>query len=444
MFRGRQSLDGKEDFMGTAWNLVARNRNYRLLLIAGLISLSGDWIFTIGMTFSVFAVTGSALAAGAIVFTALLPQFLLGSVAGVFADRWGRRTAMVTANTALTVALLPMLFVHDAGQLWIIYVTVATQNSIAQLFTSAEAAFVPAVVPRDDLVVANALNGQNGQVARLVGSALGGVIAVAGGIGAVTVVNMASYAVAAALIAWIPAGIGARQNGAVEPGTTGGWRRTWREWVDGVRLCGRDADLSALVTYRVMSHFGEGMLSALFAPFVIGVIGASGTEFGAVNGIQAVGGIIGGVAVATVAARAKPAELLGYGALVFGVLAASFALYPLALPGVWPAFALIAVVGLPTAAMNAGYFTLLQLHAPEDYRGRVFSAISAAAAATMLVGTVVGSTLATTVGVIPLVAVQGAIHIVAGPLVLARLRRIARRQATALPATAAAAGDSRS
>src|SRR5689334_7416291 len=144
----------KRNFMGTAWNLVARNRNYRLLLGAGLISLSGDWIFSIGMMFSVFAATGSALAAGAIVFTALLPGFLLGSVAGVFADRWDRRTTMVAANVSLAVTLLPMLFVHGAGQLWIIYLTVAAQNSIAQLFTSAEAAFVPAVVPRADLVVA--------------------------------------------------------------------------------------------------------------------------------------------------------------------------------------------------------------------------------------------------------------------------------------------------
>lgn len=419
--------------MRTAWNLVVRNRNYRLLLTASLISLSGDWIFSIGMMFAVYAATGSALAAGAIVFTALLPNFLLGSVAGVFADRWDRRTTMVVANASLAVALLPMVFVHGTGQLWIVYLTVAVQNSIAQLFNAAEAAFVPAVVPSDELVVANALNGQTSQVARLVGSALGGVLAIAGGIMGVTIVNLASYAVAAALIAWIPAGTGTGQDAGTEPGTAGGVRRTWREWVDGVLLCGHDADLSALLTYRVMSYFGEGVLSALFAPFVIGVIGASGTEFGAVNGIQAVGGIVGGVAIATFAARAKPVELLGYGALLFGVLALLFALYPLALAGVWPAFALIAVVGFPAAALNAGFFTLLQLRAPQDYRGRVFGAISAAAAAAMLVGTVVGSTLATTVGVIPLIAIQGAIHIVAGPLVLARLRRVARRRAATVP-----------
>jgi predicted MFS family arabinose efflux permease len=415
--------------MRTVWNLVAHNRNYRLLLSASLISLSGDWVFSIGMMFYVYVVTGSTLAAGGIVFVAMVPHFLLGSVAGVFADRWDRRTTMIAANALLALSLLPAMFVHGTGQLWIIYLTVAAQNSIAQFFMSAEVALVPAVVPADGLVAANALNGQNNQIARLAGSALGGVIAAAGGLVAVTAVNMASYLVAAGLLALIPRGTGAGPGTAEAPRTAGGMRRAWHEWVDGVRLCGRDPDLSALLGFRVMSNFGEGVLSALFAPFLIGVVKASGAEFGAVNGIQAVGGIVGGVAVATVAARARPPELLGYGALVFGILALLLTVYPLALPGVWPAFVLIAVVGLPMAALNAGFFTLLQLRSPEAFRGRVFGAINAAGAVTMLLGTVVGSTLGTTVGVIPIIAIQGAIHIVAGPLVLARLRRAARRPA---------------
>lgn len=417
--------------MRTVWNLVAHNRNYRLLLSASLISLSGDWVFSIGMMFYVYVVTGSTLAAGAIVFVAMVPHFLLGSVAGVFADRWDRRTTMIVANALLAVSLLPAMFVHDTGQLWIIYLTVAAQNSIAQFFTAAEVALVPAVVPADELVAANALNGQNNQIARLVGSALGGVIAAAGGLVAVTGVNMASYLVAAGLLALVPRGTGARPD-AEEPRSTRGMRRAWQEWVDGVRLCGRDPDLSALLGYRVLSYFGEGVLSALFAPFLIGVVGASGAEFGAVNGIQAVGGIVGGIAVATVAARARPPELLGYGALVFGVLALLLAAYPLALPGVWPAFVLIALVGLPIAASNAGFFTVLQLSSPEAYRGRVFGAISAAAAVAMLLGTVLGSTLGTTVGVIPIISIQGVVHLVAGPLVLARLRRARRRPAAAV------------
>lgn len=414
--------------MGTAWNRIVRNRNYQLLLGAGLISLSGDWIFSIGMMFYVYTITGSTLAAGAIVVTALLPQFLVGSVAGVFVDRWDRRRTMVAANIALALSLVPMLFVHGAGHLWIAYPTVAIQNSIAQLFTSAEAAFVPAVVPPDDLVVANALNGQNSQIARLVGSALGGLLAAGVGLVGVTLADMASYVLAAGLIAMIQAGTGALPDTEGEQRLTGGVRRAWREWAAGIRLCGHDPNLSALLVYRMMTRLGEGVLSALFAPFLIGVVRATGTEFGAINGIQAVGGITGGAVIAILAARARPVELLGFGTLVAGVILLLLSTYPLALSGVWPAFLLIAVIGLPMAAVNAGFYTLVQLRSPEDARGRVFGATSAAAAAAMLVGSVVGSTLGTGGGVIPVLSVDGVICVIAGPLVLARLRQIARRR----------------
>jgi Na+/melibiose symporter-like transporter len=430
--------------MDTAWNLIVRNRSYRLLLGASLISLSGDWIFSIGMAFYVYAMTGSALASGAIVFAALLPQFLLGSVAGVFVDRWDRRLTMVATNVALALSLVPVLFVHGAGQLWIVYLTVVAQNSIAQLFTSAEAAFVPAVVPRDQLIVANALNGQNSHIARLAGSALGGLLAAVGGLVTVTVANMASYALAAGLIAMIPARTGARPDTVAEPGATGGARRPWREWVDGIRLCGRDPDLSALLVYRMTTRLGEGVLSALFAPFLIGVVQASAAEYGAVNGIQAVGGITGGAVIAILAARARPVELLGFGTLLAGVILLLFSTYPLALSGVWPAFLLIAVIGLPMAAVNAGFYTLVQLRSREDARGRVFGATSAAAAAAMLVGSVVGSTLGTGIGVIPVLSVDGVICVIAGPLVLARLRQISRRRAAEVALAAAAATESRS
>ena len=58
---------------------------------------------------------------------------------------------------------------------------------------------VPHVVSEEDLVSANALNGQNRQVARLIGSAIGGVLAATGGIVLVAVFDVVSYLAAAGL-----------------------------------------------------------------------------------------------------------------------------------------------------------------------------------------------------------------------------------------------------
>lgn len=73
--------------MSSTWTLLRVNRDYRLLLSAGLVSLSGDWVLAVGLGYYVYLLTGSTLASGTVLLASVLPGTLLGSVAGVFADR---------------------------------------------------------------------------------------------------------------------------------------------------------------------------------------------------------------------------------------------------------------------------------------------------------------------------------------------------------------------
>jgi MFS family permease len=66
-------------------------RDYALVLSATFISFTGDWILTAGLAYQVYVLTGSTLASAAMVLAGLLPQVVLGSFAGVLADRWDRR-----------------------------------------------------------------------------------------------------------------------------------------------------------------------------------------------------------------------------------------------------------------------------------------------------------------------------------------------------------------
>jgi MFS family permease len=407
--------------MRDIWNLVARNRDYRLLLAANMISSAGDWILNVGMTFYVYQITGSALASGTMLLMGILPSFLLGSAGGVFADRWDRRRTMVVTNLLLACALLPLFLVHAASQLWILYLTVFVECSIGQFFAPAEAAMVSTVVGRPDLVAANALNAQGRQVARLGGAGIGGALAAAGGITLVASVDVASYLVAAGLVALVAARpvVRAKKN-AVSDGPEEGF---WQEWLAGIKLCVGQPELSALLTFRLMSGFGEGVFSVLLAPLVISVLQANQGEYGSVVAFQAIGGIAGGLAVAAYGRRGSPILLLGYGATLFGVFDLAIAVYPLALPVLWPILVLIAVVGVPSAAMNAAFNSLQQMSASDEFRGRVFGAINTGWAVSMTLGTVLAGALGDTVGIIPIFALQGLIHIVAGPLTLARLRR---------------------
>src|ERR1043165_9454098 len=104
--------------MRTTWRMLGGRRDLRLLLTAGGIPLTGYWIPTIGLTYRVFAVTGSTVASALTMASAFAPQVLLGAVAGVFADRWDRRRTMIVADLLLAADLLPLLLVHDASRVW--------------------------------------------------------------------------------------------------------------------------------------------------------------------------------------------------------------------------------------------------------------------------------------------------------------------------------------
>ena len=197
--------------MRATWRMLAGRRDLRLVLMAGIISLTGDWILTIGLAYRVYAVTGSTVASALTMASSFAPQVLLGAVAGVFADRWDRRRTMITADLLLAAGLLPLLLVHGAAQVWIVFAVMFWEGAVQQFFSPAEQAMVPRLVPDDELVTANAVSGQVASVSRLAGSALGGVLASAGGLPAVTLADAATFLASAALLALVRTGPRSRE-----------------------------------------------------------------------------------------------------------------------------------------------------------------------------------------------------------------------------------------
>ena len=97
-------------------------------------------------------------------------------------------------------------------------------------------------------------------------------------------------------------------------------------------------------------------------------------------------------------------------------------LYPLAYVAIWPAVVCMVVVGVPGALIMAGAFTLLQRATADSHRGRVFGALGAVEGAATVAGTVAAGFLGQSVGIIPVLATQGAGYVIAGVAVVLALR----------------------
>src|SRR4051794_7481755 len=167
--------------------LLGSHRDLRLLLAAGLVTMTGDWMLSVGLVYTVYAVTGSTLASAGALMAAFVPQVVTGLVAGVFVDRWSRARTMVVGNLLMAAGITPLLLVDGAGEVWIVYAVLAVTAVLDVFVATADSAMLPLLVEGESRNTANALNGQVGQIARLVGGATGGVVAATGGLSAVVV-----------------------------------------------------------------------------------------------------------------------------------------------------------------------------------------------------------------------------------------------------------------
>jgi len=396
------------------------------------VSVTGDWLLAIGLSYAVYDLTGSTMASAGVFLTSLLPQVLVGLVAGVLVDRWDRRRTMVAANLLLAVGLLPLLLVDGAGLIWVVYPVLVLEAVVETFFAPAEQAMLPRVVDDTDsaeLVTANALNGQAQNLSRLVGGALGGVLAALGGIPLVALADTATFLVAALLVARIrTSGAVAPREASAEDVVRGRFAELRDEWVEGARVALGSRTVRVLGTFMLITSFGEGIWGTLFAPYVRSVLHGGPEALGIISGIQAVGGVIGGLVVATFGSRWQPQRMLALGAVAFGLVDLAIALYPLAWVHAWPAAVLMIVVGLPGAITSAGLMTLFQQHTDDRERGRVFSMLLLVRALATVLGSLTAGILGGAIGIVPVMAWQGCGYMLAGSIVLVMLVRSPERE----------------
>ncbi len=409
------------------WRLLRRRPDLARLIGAGLVSMTGDWMLSIGLAYAVYDLTGSTMASAGVLLTSLVPKVLVGLVAGVLVDRWDRRRTMVVANVLLAVGLLPLLLVDGAGWVWLVYPVLALEAVVETFFVPAEQAMLPRVVDESDpaeLVMANALNGQARNLARLAGGGLGGVLAAVGGIQLVAVADGVTFVLAALLLHRIrTSGAVVQRDETAETVVRSRFVELRDEWLEGARVALGSPTVRVLATFWMITSFGEGIWGTLFAPYVRSVLHGGAEALGVISGIQAVGGVIGGLVVATFGSRWSPRRMLGAGAIAFGLVDLAIALYPLAWVHAAPAAVLMVVVGLPGAIVTAGLMTLFQQHTTDRERGRVFALLLLVSSTFLVLGSLTAGLLGGAIGIVPVLAWQGCGYVLAGSIVLVMLVR---------------------
>jgi MFS family permease len=406
-----------------------RQRDFSLLWFAGLISMMGNWMLGVALPVAVYQMTESTLALGGTLLAQTLPGILFSSVAGVYVDRWERRRTMVAINLLLALSIVPLILVRSPEWLWLIYVVGFAQSTLGQFYGPAENAMLPLLSDPKYLVSANALNALNNNLARLIGPAVGGLVAPLLGLGGVVVVDVVTYVAAALLTALISTtSHPGKQKNDIIPGAPTGLRKIFHEWSEGMRFIWRDRTVRILFFLQAIPSIGESIMSVLYVPFITEVLRGGTEHVGGLMSAQAVGGIIGGAVISWFATRFKTARLLGWSAVLFGL--ADFALFNYFhfFSGAALAYVFIMLAGPLAVGMGASYNTLIQENVADEYRGRVFGAFGLTSAVFTLVGIAIGSFGGNVFGIVPVINIQAYGYMLIGITCLLAFREgVARR-----------------
>jgi MFS family permease len=381
---------------------------FRRLWTAGLISDAGDWLLFIALPLVVYRLTGSAVGTSLAFLLELIPAIAFAPIAARLVNRLDRRWLMVCINVLQALALIPLLFVQSSADLPLIYIVICAQAALGSAFEPAKNALLPNLVGEQQLVSANALVGLNQNLGRLIGGPLGGVLLAVGDLGLVVAVDVISYALSAVMIWFVRRPADRRPAGATadaaEPVATGL-----------VSVLRRRSLRGPLVIVFIAS-ISQGMFLVLFVLFVVDQLNGTDADVGMLRGVQAIGAIAAGFALAVIGGRFGPRALTASSILVFGVISLLTWNLPPVTTNIAPYVALFILVGAPGVVMTTGLVTSLQSHSRDEERGSVFTMLGLLSALGQAVGMLAAGLLDAPLGIVPLLEIQGCIYLVAGAL----------------------------
>ncbi len=360
---------------------------------------------------------------GFVVFATFLPSLIITPFAGVLADRYDRRTMLLTMNALVLLSTLGLAwFAWTGGQnAWLLGGISLILGASRSSSTPIEQAMLGSLVPARDLLNGVALLQANLNGARLLGPLLAApLLHIGGGAGA--------FLVAAALSAlafWKICMLG-----EVPHQRSGSDRNPLAQLGQGVRYV-LHAPLVLSVIALVFLHCGFTMgYDAALPRRASDLLGASGPAYSML--MMAIGGgsLAGALLLAGFAGRVH------FGHMFFATsILSGLTLVPLGYAVSWPgALLAAAAVGLTQSMFIAVATTLLQMATPDHVRGRVLGLYWGSGSGVMGVSNLATGRLADGLGAGPMLALPGLAFIAVTVLTLGAptLRAIyGRRLATA-------------
>jgi MFS family permease len=388
----------------TAYRRVFANSRLARLMAGEFISSVGDWLYMVAMLIVVYEQSHDPLALGLVGAARIAPYLILSVPAGIVADRFDRRLILLATDVSRGVLqiVLAILVLTNAPVLSIVGVAIVA-SCISTFFGPAIGASLPSLVEDEaDLGPANSVWATLDNLAFFVGPAIAGIVIAAGGLVVAFLLNAASFAFVAVMLATLPSRrtlieeaedqARTEESEAVREAASSAWRT----------ILGR---LPGVLVLDTAMSFAGGAIGVLTVVIAVESLDAGEAGTGLLNAATGIGGIAAGIFAGWIVLRRLDL------CIVVGSFVGAAGLVVLGLTNdLVPALVAIGVAVGALLLLDVIMATVLQRLVPDEERGRAMGLVQIPGALASIAGAFFAPLLAdsygvpTTLGVIAMVS----------------------------------------
>ena len=376
-------------------NQIKWNKQAYRFLTAQTISLLGSSLTQYAIVWYITLQTQSGAMMTISTICGYTPQIIISLFAGVWLDRYDRKKMMMLSDgiIALSTLAIAVLFLAGINDIRLLFAVLLIRSAGTGIQTPAVNAFLPQIVPKDELMRINGINSALSSLTIFISPALSGIILTMTSIEAAFFVDVITAII----------GIGMMFTIHGEKHVSSSTQTQWHELKQGFGYLNKNKVIKHQLLYTMVIAILISP-SAFLTPLLISrSFGAEIWRLTAAQMLFSLGASIGGILIARFGGFRNRRHTIilatiGYGAMMIGM-------------GISPVYTMFLMfncfIGITMPCYNAPLTVLLQEQADSAMHGRVFSMLQVANALALPLGTAIYGPLADIVSVGAILFVNG-------------------------------------
>lgn len=367
--------------MNTNWQ-----KNIILFLLSQTISLFGSSLVQYAIFWYVTLRTQSGIMMTIAIICGFLPTFFLSPFAGVWADRYNRKMLIIISDSVIAMATLGLaiLFITGYDMLWMVFLISGIRALGTAVQVPAVGAYIPQLVPREELTRINAANGTIQAFIMLIAPMLSGALLTVASIEIIFFIDVITALLAVSILLIflkVPAHVR-----ALEKRTIG----YFADLHDGFSYINRHEYIKKLFLFCTIYFILVAPVAFLTALQVTRDFGPEVWRLTAVEVAYSSGMMLGGIVMASWGGFKNRVHSMAFSTLIVG--GSTVALGTVPIFSVYLLF--MALAGIVMPLFNTPFTVLLQEKVEPDFLGRVFGVLGMISSTMMPLGMLIFGPLA--------------------------------------------------